>query len=430
MTATDLGPQIITSALDEQDVKSFIDYGWGLDWINDPANVYKAVVFPGIHGDAWKFILKHYESHGQPPTRDRFFMSYPGYELVDEVSTAGELIEVGAARLRAAAASVALGDLQQILGTKNYDSFADRCLEASVFMQNLGRESNTVQVWDAAGQNVDALLNRVVERGIETGIDAIDSQDWFTGFQPGNLITYLGRAKAGKTSLALKSVLQAGLRQRKRVLVVTVEISAQDIQDRLDAFSAGVGLTRLMLGNLNKDEKDRVRKVYRDKGDFDPRIYIVQPVERYTVSDLHSDIDKYNPDYVVVDGFYFMTDRISGKPGAHWEGHDNLAREIKRLAMQTRRSILVTHQVREKQLGAKKGAGIDDGAMMGGTGLIMASDMVVGLDMGEDKVSKITCTRSRSQSFKDVRGEWDWETCAFNSRLAEEEWTGDDDESR
>lgn len=120
-----------------------------------------------------------------------------------------------------------------------------------------------------------------------------------------------------------------------------------------------------------------------------------------------------------------MTDRISGKPGAHWEGHDNLARELKRLMMQTRVVGLVTHQVREKQLGGKKGAGIDDGAMMGGTGLIMASDMVFGLDVDDDHVHKITCTRSRSQYFVGVRGDWDWETSTFTAHTED---TGDADE--
>ena len=40
--------------------------------------------------------------------------------------------------------------------------------------------------------------------------------------------------------------------------------------------------------------------------------------------------------------------------------------------------VIITHQVREKQIRGKKGKGIDDGAMMGGTGIIMCADMVLG----------------------------------------------------
>ena len=415
-TNFDIGQQVVSRVLADKAAKEFLDHGWGPDWINDPANIYKAVVFPGEHGDAWRSILRHLGAHGVIPNTDQFQAEFPQYKLAGQPATPGELIERGSEKIRKVAASEALGDLRALHDADDYATFADRCMSASVFMQNLGRDSNTLRIWDGGGQDVEALLSRKVKRGVETGIDAIDSQRQFTGWQPGNLVTYLGRAKSGKTSLALLSALHASSVQYKRVLIVTVEISAQDIQDRLDAFAAHVGLTRLMLGELrDDDEKDKVRRVYRDKEEYEPSVYIIEPAERYTVTDLQADIDKYQPDYVVVDGFYFMTDRISGKPGAHWEGHDNLAREVKRLAMQARVVILVTHQVREKQLGGKKGAGIDDGAMMGGTGLIMASDMVLGLDVNDDRVHKITCTRSRSQYFAGVRGDWDWETSTFTA---------------
>jgi HAE1 family hydrophobic/amphiphilic exporter-1 len=58
---------------------------------------------------------------------------------------------------------------------------------------------------------------------------------------------------------------------------------------------------------------------------------------------------------VYVDGFYFMLDRQTGKNGGSWEGHDNLAREMKELAMRREIPVIVTHQVREKQLTGKKG---------------------------------------------------------------------------
>ena len=47
---------------------------------------------------------------------------------------------------------------------------------------------------------------------------------------------------------------------------------------------------------------------------------------RYTVTELEYDIDRHRPDVVYIDGFYFMTDRETGKRGANWEGHDNLVR--------------------------------------------------------------------------------------------------------
>src|SRR5690242_16388636 len=55
--------------------------------------------------------------------------------------------------------------------------------------------------------DVESRVDRKVKRGVLTGIPGLDEQ--FYGFQPGNLIFYLGRAKAGKTSFALLSALNA-----------------------------------------------------------------------------------------------------------------------------------------------------------------------------------------------------------------------------
>ena len=52
--------------------------------------------------------------------------------------------------------------------------------------------------------------------------------------------------------------------------------------------------------------------------------------------------------------------------------------------------------------------------MMGGTGLTMASTMVLGLTWDrETKVHDITCTRSRTLYLEDVSGVWDWDKSEF-----------------
>ena len=78
--------------------------------------------------------------------------------------------------------------------------------------------------------------------------------------------------------------------------------------------------------------------------------------------------------------------------------------------------VIITHQVREKQLTGKKGKGIDDGAMMGGTGIIMFADMVLGFDVDDDMLRTISCTRSRLNYLDTVYGKWDWATAPSTSR--------------
>ena len=86
---------------------------------------------------------------------------------------------------------------------------------------------------------------------------------------------------------------------------------------------------------------------------------VIQPIGKYTVADIEMDAENCDPGIIYIDGFYFLTDPATGRMGAHWEAHDNLAATLKSLAMRLGIPIVVTHQVREKQLG-KAGGGIDD----------------------------------------------------------------------
>jgi hypothetical protein len=423
----DIGRQIIATTLELGTPKPFLDRGWDLSWAEDPENFLRLAVFPDPHGEAWRHILRYWDRHGKVPSKDVFRFEFQTYELPDIVANPDELVDLAGREIKQVAALDAHADLAGYLDLKDWDGYAERAARISKLVQDQDRSLNTVVVWDGAGQEVDDVINRDIKRGIDTGIPGFDTQPGFFGFGNGDLITYLGRAKAGKTSFALLTALHAWEVQYKRVLIVTFEIAAANFNDRLNAYLAGISLTRLRTGDLHEDEKRRLRRVFEDKGRYEESMFIVQPNEAYTVTDLETDIDKYQPEFVCIDGFYFMVDRDTGKSGGNWEGHDNLARDLKRTALRHDLPTLVTHQVREKQITGKKGAGIDDGAMMGGTGLIMASSAVVGVDMDADQVNKLSWTRGRDGYLKSVRGEWDWETCVFNELEDETAYLPDDD---
>ena len=167
-----------------------------------------------------------------------------------------------------------------------------------------------------------------------------------------------------------------------------------------------------MMGELTGEEQRKIREFRATC--TDEAFKIIQPTRAYTVTELEADIDRHQPDVVYIDGFYFMTDRETGKRGGNWEGHDGLSGELKALGLARRLPVIITHQVREKQIHGKKGKGIDDGAMMGGTGIIMAADMVLGADIDDDKTHTISCTRSRLRYLDTIYGKWDWSVCAFS----------------
>jgi len=315
-------------------------------------------------------------------------------------------------------AQMAAGELSQFVANGDIDGAVRLMEEAARLIRDTHQSSSIVVSWDSKDYDLEGRINRNIKRGMLTGIEGFDKQEEFLGFQPGNLICYLGRAKAGKTSFALLSALRAWS-DGKRVLFLSFEIAAgrtpdePGVVDRLDSIGAQINMLDYMVGRMTPGDEAKLR-AFRSEWCFEENFKVIQPTGRYTCADLESDIERYAPDIVYVDGFYFMTDAATGKPGSNWEGHDNLANDIKKLAMNKLLPIVITHQVREKQLTGKKGAGIDDGAMMGGTAIIMFADLVIGVDADEDGRRTLSCTRSRLHYLKTVFGEWDWKTCQFN----------------
>jgi hypothetical protein len=214
-------------------------------------------------------------------------------------------------------------------------------------------------------------------------------------------------------------------------MFVSVEIPAGDdvtrpgIMDRLDAFTAGISYADYSRGWLPKDKGALARlRAARAEMDNPGEFKVIQPTGSFTIVDLENHIERLNPDVVYVDGFYLMTDVHSGEGGGSWKGQDNLAKDMKMLAMRRNITILASHQVRTKQLQGKKKE-IDSSASMGGTALNMWATTVMGIDIDEDlSTHTVKSMESRIGYLPTVRGTWDWDTCTFN--LLEEEYESKD----
>lgn len=406
-----LGREIVACALRTKSLRPFVEAGMTQEWLSDPEDLTRALI-ADLDLDAYKTLLRHWDDFGKTPSVDMFSLSHPkeAYRLPDSDYEPAELTAIFREDRQRVLAQVAAGDIADLVGEDDSLGAADLMEKAARKIRDSRATRNVILSWDSPDYDLDARINRRVNQGVLMGIAELDEQ--FPGFQDGSLITYLGRAKAGKTSFFLLSVLAAWF-AGKRVMIVSIEITGEGIGDRLDAFGASVSFMEYTTGKL-ADDPASIAKLedFRENAVWDA-LTIVQPVSMYTVSDLEYDIDRYSPDVVYVDGFYFMIDRNTGKSGGSWDGHDNLAREMKELAMRRDIPVLVSHQVREKQLTGKRGSGIDDGAMMGGTGLIMASDMVLGIDADDKHVHTVSCTRSRTGYLRTIRGTWDWNTCTF-----------------
>ncbi|MDD5551691.1 MAG: replicative DNA helicase [Candidatus Pacebacteria bacterium] len=112
---------------------------------------------------------------------------------------------------------------------------------------------------DDAFERIDKIHSRKEElRGVTTGFSKLD--DMLAGFQRGDFILLAARPSLGKTSLAL-DVARAASKSGVPVGIFSLEMSKEQLVDRLIAAEANLSMWKLRTGKLSgEDEFARIRE--------------------------------------------------------------------------------------------------------------------------------------------------------------------------
>ncbi len=92
--------------------------------------------------------------------------------------------------------------------------------------------------------------------GIASGFKQFDTMT--SGFHPSDLVIIAARPSMGKTAFALNLALNAALKQKKGVLIFSLEMSNSQIFQRLIAAESNVPLSKLRNGFLGAEEWSKV----------------------------------------------------------------------------------------------------------------------------------------------------------------------------
>jgi replicative DNA helicase len=109
---------------------------------------------------------------------------------------------------------------------------------------------------------LESAFNRIDElhkgdhklRGIPCGFPDLDNL--LAGFQKSDLVIIAARPSIGKTSLALDLARQIAVQQKVPVGIFSLEMSSDQLIDRMLAAQSGVDLWRLRTGNLKSEDGD------------------------------------------------------------------------------------------------------------------------------------------------------------------------------
>lgn len=99
-------------------------------------------------------------------------------------------------------------------------------------------------------------------RGVPTGIPELDMK--LAGMQDSNLLILAARPGVGKTSFAMNIALHVAARHKQPVAVFSLEMSKEELVDRLLVSQADIDAWRLKTGRLSPDDSQAVIEAMGD----------------------------------------------------------------------------------------------------------------------------------------------------------------------
>ena len=231
--------------------------------------------YAGKHSQIYKIMLE-LSSKGEPI--DILSMSHKLGErgLLDQVGGSNYLSEL----TNAVPASTNIKYYADIVNKKH---LLRKVIEAGTFISELGFQEEVEDIFEtldqaekrvmgidnnSAGHSFKSLKDSLPEawerleklhenkgaiRGVQTGFHDLDQ--YLSGLQKSDLIILAARPSMGKTSLALDIARQAALKQGTPVVIFSLEMSTQQVVDRLLASESKVNAWNLRTGNLTAENE-------------------------------------------------------------------------------------------------------------------------------------------------------------------------------
>jgi replicative DNA helicase len=179
--------------------------------------------------------------------------------------------------------------------------------------------------------------------GVPSGFHDLDRMTG--GFKESDLIIVAGRPSMGKTSLVLNIALHAALEHRKTIAIFSLEMSKEQLTERLLTEQAQIDAQRLHRGLLSEAEFDRVSNALGPLGEAAIYIDDTPAMDELTLQlKARQAKMRHNVDLIVVDYLQLMHGRSRGDDNRVQEV-SSISRALKGLARELRIPVIAISQL-------------------------------------------------------------------------------------
>ena len=196
-----------------------------------------------------------------------------------------------------------------------------------VSQRHIGNDISSMEsILASSFDRLDALhKDKGSIRGVPTGFKDMDSK--LAGLQKSDLLILAARPAMGKTAMALNLAQNVAVKAGKPVLLFSLEMSKEQLVDRMLASEAGVNSWNLRTGNMSDSDFE---KIGHAMGSLSEAQLYIDDTPGITVSELRTkarrEAHKHELGLIIVDYLQLM----SG--GAKFSGTNNRVQEISEIS--------------------------------------------------------------------------------------------------
>lgn len=180
--------------------------------------------------------------------------------------------------------------------------------------------------------------------GIPTGFIDLDYKT--SGLQPSDLILVAARPSMGKTAFVLNIAQHVAFRSNKTVAIFSLEMSKEQLVNRLFSLESQVDAQLLRTGNLKDSDWE---KLIEGAGVIGKSKMIIDDTPGISISELRSKCRKFKLeqglDLIIIDYLQLMTGRVGGRAESRQQEISDISRSLKGLARELNVPVLALSQL-------------------------------------------------------------------------------------
>ena len=180
--------------------------------------------------------------------------------------------------------------------------------------------------------------------GVETGFRELDKKT--AGLQKSDLILIAARPSMGKTALALNIAEYAAFRKNRTVMIFSLEMSKEQLVNRLIAMESYVDASRIRIGNIEESEWESVMNsasiIGRSK-------LVIDDTASISVAEMRTKCRRQKLegglDMVLIDYLQLMTSGTTRKDAGRQQEISDISRSLKTLARELNVPVVALSQL-------------------------------------------------------------------------------------